>query len=135
MIGINKKITVMKRFCEKVLLFRPCKIVRLSTISLMQKTKELKSADNKLMNLVNQIFGKTILPKIGDKGKIHELIMLLLYHILFGKPFEIVDMMFEKMENNHRYTTKRIPYASYIMLLINHATEEKFLPESGGNDV
>jgi len=94
----------------------------------MQKTKELKSVDNKHINLVNQIIGKTILPKIGDKGKIHELIMLLLYHILFGKPFEIVDMMFEKMENNHRYTTKRIPYASYIMLLITMQLRRNLYP-------
>ena len=95
--------------------------------------EEIKSADGNQVNSLNRIIRKTIHPANGDRGNIHRLSQALLYHILFRKPFDIVDMMFEEMENNHMHTSKRMPYAPYIMLLINSATKEKFILESGGN--
>jgi hypothetical protein len=96
--------------------------------------EELKSADVNQVNSLNRIIRKTIHPAIGDKGSMHAVVRALEYHILFKKPFDIVDMMFEKMENNHRHRIKRMPYAPYIMLLINSATMKNFVPESGGNE-
>jgi hypothetical protein len=133
MTGINKKITVTKRFCQKVLhvpFEHNIKIKRQLTDA---QEKELMSADGNQVNSLNRIIRKTINPLIGDKSKVHRSRRVLLYHILFGKPFDIVDMMLEEMKNNHRHTSKRMPYAPYIMLLINSATKEKFVPGSGEN--
>ena len=80
--------------------------------------EEIKSADGNQVNSLNRIIRKTIHPANGDRGNIHRLSQALLYHILFRKPFDIVDLMSEEMENNHRHTTKRMSCAPYIMLLI-----------------
>lgn len=133
MTGRNKKITVTKRFCQKVLLVPSEHVTKIKHLTDAQE-EELKSADGNQVNSLNRIIRKTIHPVIGDKGSMHALIRALEYHILFKKPFDIVDMMFEEMGNNHRHCTKRMPYAPYIMLLINSATKNKFVPESGGNE-
>ena len=133
MTGINKKITVTKRFCQKVLRVPSEHNIKIKRQLTDAQEKELMSADGNQVNSLNRIIRKTINPLIGDKSKVHGSSRVLLYLILFGKPFDIVDMMFEEMENNHRHTSKRMPYAPYIMLLINSATKEKFVPKSGGN--
>lgn len=53
MIGINKKITVMKRFCEKVLLVPSMHNSKIERHFTDAQDKELKSANNKQVNLLN----------------------------------------------------------------------------------
>lgn len=136
MTGINKKITVTKRFCQKVLHVPSEHNIKIKRQLTDAQEKELMSADGNQVYSLNRIITKTINPLIGDKSKVHGssrvLLYHILYHILFGKPFDIVDML-EEMENNHMHTSKRMPYAPYIMLLINSATKEKFVPGSGEN--
>jgi hypothetical protein len=43
-------------------------------------------------------------------------------------------MMFEEIKNNHMHNKKRMTYAPFIMLLINSAVREKFVPEGRGNE-
>lgn len=130
---INRKITVTKRFYQKALHVSSTHNSKIACSLTDAQDKELNSANPEHLRALNRIIRKTIFPKKGDKGKIHKDSMVLLYHILFGKPFDIVDMMFEEMEKNHRHKTKLIPYAPYIMLLINRAIEGKFKPGNGGN--
>jgi hypothetical protein len=64
---------------------------------------------------------------------IHNDNLVLLYHVLFGKPFDIVDMMLREIQKLRTDNRVRMPYAPYIMLLIQRATEGQIVPESGGN--
>ena len=101
MTGINKKITITKRFCQKVLRVPSEHNIKIKRQLTDAQEKELMSADGNQVNSLNRIIRKTINPLIGDKSKVHGSSRVLLYHILFGKPFDIVDMIFEEMKNNH----------------------------------
>lgn len=134
MTGRNRKITVTKKFCQKVLHVPTKHSIKIERQLTDAQEEEIKSGDGNQVNSLNRIIRKTIHPANGDRGNIHRLSQALLYHILFRQPFDIVDMMFEEMENNHGHNKKRMPYAPYIMLLINSAIREKFVPEGGGNE-
>lgn len=135
MTGTNKKITVSKKFCQKVL-HVPSEHTDKILDSLTETQKEWLTSrtNNEYLKLVNLIIRMTIDPKIGDGGKIYGLSAVLAYHILSRKRFDIIDMMFKQMEKNFRHSKKTMIYAPYIMLLINHAFEDKFVPESGGKE-
>jgi hypothetical protein len=61
---------------------------------------------------------KTIYPRAGDSGKVHNDNKVILYHLLTEKPFDIVDMMFREMEKAQINKRLLIPYAP-----IHHVTD------------
>ena len=67
MTGINKKITVMNRFCEKVRLVPSMHNSKIGRHFTDAQDKELKSADNKQVNLLNQILKRPSFPRLEIK--------------------------------------------------------------------
>ncbi|KAF8668263.1 hypothetical protein HU200_052317 [Digitaria exilis] len=117
MAGINKKITVTKRFCQNVLHVSSKHDDKIKSKLTDAEEKELKSANKDQQDAVEKIIRKTIYPLIGDRGKTHGPCRVLQYHILFGKPFDIVDMMFNCMQENYRHKNKTMGYAPYIIAM------------------
>jgi hypothetical protein len=132
MSGTNMKITVTKRFCEKVLLVDPLHGSKIEG-KLTSKDEEVFNTWKKndaIFSVANRLLRKTIYPKAGDISKVHNDNKVILYHLLTEKPFDIVDIMFTEMEKAQREKRRLIPYAPYIMLLIDSATKGKFVPKT-----
>jgi hypothetical protein len=112
MTGRNRKITVTKKFCQMVLHVPSEESIKIEhKLTDAQQEEIIKSANGNKVNSLNQIIRKTINPVVGDRTNIHGLSQVLVYHILFRKPFDTVDMMFMEMTNNHRHNTKKTPYS------------------------
>jgi hypothetical protein len=101
MSGINRKITVMKRFCENVLLGHPVHCGKIKDSLTETEQKELDSciSDDGHFNAANRLVRKTIYTRAGYKGEVDNDNKVILHHILLGKPFDIVDMMFREIKN------------------------------------
>jgi hypothetical protein len=84
-------------------------------------------------NAAARLLRKTIYPRAGDKGEVHNDNLVVLYHVLFGKPFDIIDFMFKEIQKTCTDTRIKIIYAPYIMLLIDRATKREIIPRSEGS--
>lgn len=99
MTDMNRKITAMKTFCQKVLL-------DLSMHHNDQRNDKLKqrldltedemfnNANGDFWNLILRLLDKAILPRSGDRNKIHKGSKVVMYHLLLRNAFDFVDMMF-----------------------------------------
>jgi hypothetical protein len=138
MTGRNRKISVTKRYCELVLLDPMVHDGRnvypkiKDQLNDMEK-EELRSVNKVILHAANRVVRNTILPKAGDRSNIHTDSIVVLYHVLFGKAFDFVDMMLRQIQKTRSDTRMLIPYAPY-MLLINHATGVESVPNSRGKE-
>ncbi|KAL6615045.1 hypothetical protein ACP70R_037315 [Stipagrostis hirtigluma subsp. patula] len=138
MTGKNRKITVTKRFLESILLDPPLHEEekeyhrKIDDGLSKEEEKEFNFVNPTLVDAAKRLVGKTISPRNGNRGVINPKDKIILYHILFGKPFDFVDEMLWKMQKTRSDSKRSIPYAPYIMLLIERAIGGEFVPESGG---
>ena len=58
---------------------------------------------------------KTIYNRAGDKGEVHNNLALL-YHVLFGKPFDIIDFMFRDIEKKLALTKELKSYMPHHVI-------------------
>jgi hypothetical protein len=126
MTGKNRKITLTKGFCQEVLLDPPrdneasnhfdAEKIK-DRITDTQKEEMLIEDEN--VNAANRIVRRTILPKNGARDELNNQTQAVLYHVLFGKPFDFIDMMFREIEKTRTDTRKFIPYAPYM----HHVTD------------
>ena len=58
---------------------------------------------------------KTIYTRAGDKGEVHNNLALL-YHVLFGKPFDIIDFMFRDIEKKLALTKELKSYMPHHVI-------------------
>jgi hypothetical protein len=131
MSGINKKITVTKGFCEKLLLGDPQHSSKIEDkLTHTQEVMLNNFEKDGLFSAADRLVRKTIYPRARSRDKTHKDIRVILYHILTEKPFDVVDMMFREMEKTLTDHRILIPYAPYIMLLIDHV---KIVPETEKN--
>ena len=132
MSGINMKITVTKRFCQKVLLVDPLHSSKIEDKLTSTQDDEFNTwkKNAEIFSVANRLLRKTIYPRSGDSGNVHNDNKVILYHLLTEKPFDIVDMMFREMEKAQSDKRILIPYAPYIMLLIDRATKGKIVPKT-----
>jgi len=137
MTGMNRKITITKKFCEKVLLdpsmhHNDQRNNKLKKSLDATEEKVVDNANGDFQNLINRLLDKAIFPRGGDRGAIHKEGKVVMYHILLGKPFDFVDLMFSHIQKCRSDTRRLMPYAPFIMLLIKRATNEEFVREGEG---
>ncbi|KAL6610114.1 hypothetical protein ACP70R_040083 [Stipagrostis hirtigluma subsp. patula] len=131
-------ITITKRFLESILLDPPLHEEekeyhrKIDDGLSKEEEKEFNFVNPTLVDAAKRLVGKTISPRNGNRGVINPKDKIILYHILFGKPFDFVDAMLWKMQKTRSDSKRSIPYAPYIMLLIERAIGGEFVPESGG---
>lgn len=89
-------------------------------------------ANADLRNLILRLIDNAILPRGGDRNVIHKEAKIVMYYLLLGKPFDFVDLMFSHIKKTRSDTRRLMPYAPFIVLLINEATNGELVCQHGG---
>lgn len=133
----NRKITVTKTFCQKVLLdpsmyHNDQRNDKIKQQLDQTEDKLVNDTNGDLRNLMLRLIDNAILPRGGNGDAIHKEAKIVMYYLLLGKPFDFVDLMFSRIKKTRSDTRMLMPYAPFIMLLINRVTDEEFVRECEG---